>query len=681
MIPDSLRHFFVSDTFSWLSCGGIVATAIVTILIFFVRSSQLATQLKRGRAILRTVATPRAFAERFEEVSHAITTRCPRLGHAWSEFSESLRQPDPDTDDPRITNSRQPILYFNDSAIIAPAVHPSFYGAMPNKLVGLGILGTFLGLAAGIGLASGQLVHEDVAEVKKGLAPLLDGASLAFLTSICGLLSSILFSAVYRWRLGRLRRQLQDFNDAMERVVVLQTSEQLGALQLDELRRQSAALDQFNTELAINIGSAVTQQLSDQLAPRLDALVAALESIRADRRDANLETLGSMVAQFQQRLDASAGDHFKSLVPVLEQLARNVEASSGGLQETTKHLNEASARMMQSVEVTTHRSHDSLEKAASGFNVMSERNEELFLRIASLAQTLENSQGSVQGIHGKLEELTGSIGSSSQILRAAAQAQVNAVEFVRTAANQVIERADRQDANIEMLAHLIGTFQQGVTSSTGNIAAMLGSNLEKFGVTLGSTLAGLRQTTTQLHERSSTQIERLEESTARSNAAMESALAGFEVLTRRHDEMFARLNALAGAIEGSQSSVQGVHARLENLAASVNATTIAFRDIANAQTKSIEHVREATVQIASTTTQTQKDWSEYRQRFEGLDQSLGRTFDVLKAGLDGYTQQVLAFTHELDQQVAKAIGDLGGAIGQLHESIEDLQHTMHGRAA
>jgi hypothetical protein len=58
------------------------------------------------------------------------------------------------------------------------------------------ILGTFIGLVAGIYLASTNLASDNIVLAKQAMQQLLHGASLAFITSIFGLSSSIVFS----WR-------------------------------------------------------------------------------------------------------------------------------------------------------------------------------------------------------------------------------------------------------------------------------------------------------------------------------------------------------------------------------------------------------------------------------------------------------------------------------------------------
>lgn len=98
----------------------------------------------------------------------------------------------------RLRNTCDPAIYFCDASVVQPAIHTRFFDAVPTQLVGLGILVTFVGLAAGVGLASGSLASAEPAEIQLALSQLLNGASLAFMTSIFGLGSALGFLLVER---------------------------------------------------------------------------------------------------------------------------------------------------------------------------------------------------------------------------------------------------------------------------------------------------------------------------------------------------------------------------------------------------------------------------------------------------------------------------------------------------
>lgn len=88
-----------------------------------------------------------------------------------------------------------PRVYFNEDTIYLANVNDGLYSAIPGILTGAGLLFTFTGLSAGISLGSQGLAstHLNLSLLLETLTNLLNGAGQAFLTSLVGLLLSLLF--------------------------------------------------------------------------------------------------------------------------------------------------------------------------------------------------------------------------------------------------------------------------------------------------------------------------------------------------------------------------------------------------------------------------------------------------------------------------------------------------------
>lgn len=68
-------------------------------------------------------------------------------------------------------------------------------------------------------------------------------------------------------------------------------------------------------------------------------------------------------------------------------------------------------------------------------------------------------------------------------------------------------------------------------------------------------------------------------------------------------------------------------------------------------------------------------WDEYCRRFEGVDQSLGRTVAETNQSLTAYTDKVCLFTEQLDQQLSKGMLTLAGAVGDLQQVVGQGERT------
>ena len=82
-----------------------------------------------------------------------------------------------------------------------------FNSGMAGTLTGLGILGTFLGLALGLGSFQGN----DIYTISDNVGPLLAGMKVAFHTSVYGIFFSLVFNFIYRGVMADAYGKLEDF--------------------------------------------------------------------------------------------------------------------------------------------------------------------------------------------------------------------------------------------------------------------------------------------------------------------------------------------------------------------------------------------------------------------------------------------------------------------------------------
>lgn len=82
-----------------------------------------------------------------------------------------------------------------------------FNSGVSGTLTGLGILGTFLGLALGLGSFNG----EDIYTISDNVGPLLSGMKVAFHTSVYGIFFSLIFNVMYRSIMSDAYEKLENF--------------------------------------------------------------------------------------------------------------------------------------------------------------------------------------------------------------------------------------------------------------------------------------------------------------------------------------------------------------------------------------------------------------------------------------------------------------------------------------
>lgn len=112
------------------------------------------------------------------------------LDRAMAEYREQLRK----KGNSFASTKFVPIDDFINGSLLEKAGMSFYNSAMPGTLTGIGILGTFLGLALGLASFSGN----DIYTISDNVGPLLSGMKVAFHTSIYGILFSLIFTFIYR---------------------------------------------------------------------------------------------------------------------------------------------------------------------------------------------------------------------------------------------------------------------------------------------------------------------------------------------------------------------------------------------------------------------------------------------------------------------------------------------------
>ena len=265
------------------------------------------------------------------------------LKDSWREFNETLLIPgedfEPSSGNEKILNTHHTSIYFNQRYILWPKVNMRWFNTFPNILTGLGIVGTFVGLVAGIYIAAPGLSADNIKEAKEALNILLSGASLAFLTSIVGLLSSMTFSKAEKNKIHKFDRLCQYFVSEIDERVEYFSAERLSNKVLQESKKQSFALESFAIDLAVTMGQVMQEHVA---AP----LVEAINELAENQKTANDETIQKVMEEFAASISGAAGVEMQSLAETIKTISNKLEEQLVALSEGHKAMNETATFIM-----------------------------------------------------------------------------------------------------------------------------------------------------------------------------------------------------------------------------------------------------------------------------------------------------------------------------------------------
>ncbi|MEZ8946203.1 hypothetical protein AB6E30_19385 [Vibrio sp. 10N.247.311.12] len=262
--------------------------------------------------------------QNYNKMSNAIVSaNC--LKSPWEEFQRSMQLPNKDyvldgDEAPALRNTIQVKSLFDISNIVEPYLNVRLYTSAPNILTGLGLLFTFVGLMIGIGEASVGLSSSDIDDAKQSLNPLLSGASIAFTTSVVGLLLSMIFSVFEKVQFYKLEKAVKEFSDYLATHIDIVDADKLAAMQLHATESQTKALSDFQLD---------QQRITDETITRVSK---EFRETLLQSAGSEIKELGSLLSEMNEKLESNITrftDSQERMQSVTESLTASIEESFG----------------------------------------------------------------------------------------------------------------------------------------------------------------------------------------------------------------------------------------------------------------------------------------------------------------------------------------------------------------
>lgn len=622
----AISEFMTSTAGSVLWCGGTVLLFAVSLYKFRTQVNPRLAALNEAVSFIQSQPPVASFATAYRDFASWAETH-DTLGHAWNEFSETLILPDPSDEQQYICNTHESHCCFTESIVFDESINITFYKALPNYLTGLGILGTFVGLVCGIYLASAGLASGDANELKEALRKLLDGASLAFLTSIFGLFTSMIFSWCEKKKLHEANLALAQWNTELDKRIQRLTPEELAAKQLKQLTKQTEHLEVFVNQVAFNIADALNDRMTNTLVPVLEKLTDSVDAMRANQSERNDDLLREIVDTFKTTMTGAAGKEMEAMSSTL-----------ATLQTTLVPL----IQNMQSAQTEMQQAASNITSQMGAFYEKSNR---------------EFSSG--------ITQITETIGDSVQDARRLLHDDLSAA-FGQTAARM----QEAAGAITERIGASYAECSQALTANVSEATSQIGNTVREAGQLLNGELT---TAFTQAAARMTDAVSAIE---ATVDKVRQSGQASGDAATKTG----AMLTQLSGFIEKlgeHQTSVSQAAFAIRQSATNVSSASDAMSQAASSTENASAAIRAATEQISTTQQTIEGVWKNYEQRFVGVDASLEKLIHSLTDSHKSFCDSTTEYTGQLDKSAAEITNKLSASIQEFEGAIADLAEAFN----
>ncbi|MBF0273101.1 MAG: hypothetical protein HQL98_13710 [Magnetococcales bacterium] len=234
----------------------------------------------------------------------------------------------------------------------------------------------------------------------------------------------------------------------------------------------------------------------------------------------------------------------------------------------------------------------------------------------------------------------------------------------------ILHYIERMDANHQATIHSINDRNQAVATVLQQSHEKLNLGNEDLENLLQSTAVSFQQAASEINVAANRMSQTLQQSTRWSEESRH-AIAGVIDFSSTFDQAQGRFGQMIDAMESGAMMIAVAGERLQT-------SSDKLERVSNAMNDTQETARHTLAAITKAHEQLRNLWHNYETRFEGVDESLGRTFVNLNNGLQEFSDRVLQFISGVDDHMGGISEKLGYSIGDFGTKLEDLNDSMSG---
>jgi methyl-accepting chemotaxis protein len=643
----------------WISAGILLSCAFVIYhngrKHHFPKSKALVARIRALQVVLAAPSADEAqtaFASHFFEIDEAMRDgagEMDELRQAWTQFRETILD---ESEVPMRATSRAEGYFLHlcdDTRVLA---------WWANLFVAFGLTFTFLGIVAALTSTSATLsAGSGSSNMTPALINLLTITSVKFWTSIAGVGASIVLRWFdRRWHSLTLRK-LEKITEALDYGTLFSPPQRIAAEQLRETKEQTAALKTFSHELAVAIG----ENLDRQMQP----MISVLSGIQTSIDDFKSGSFNQIGKELGEALSRQAGTEMAQLGAALGEMTTQLSSIHENLEGSGRAANEqiaAAARDFAS----------SSETMNSMFSTLNDRVAETGTRLneaaeSSINSAMERFAGATSGIQSAFDQMRGEIVDyGERLTRGANEAADRNAEVLAKAA------AALEGATAHASEGMGQAIDAAVARASEESAKAISAAFASFGERFEQASSGLVETLRSTAGR----MESLVASIERSTSASEDHAAN---LTRAGAEAQGMAVALGRAANDIQGAAAPIRSATEAIGSGVANLQESIRRQADAAIANHEAIGMITERLGETSSAAARAWSDYRDRFEGVDKALAESLAQLKDVSGEHAVHLNEQVGRIDNSLAGAVEKLAAALDpltELAEQIEDLLGKM-----
>jgi ABC-type transporter Mla subunit MlaD len=594
-----------------------------------------------------------------------IFERDTRLLHLWKEFRDTLHAQREERDGQMVTVALRATTpaesYFNSPYVVDGRLRTEFFKHLPGIFTGIGIIGTFSGLIAG--LRSFE-VPEDPARVRQSLELLLAGVFEAFIVSASAIFLAMLVTLVEKFLLASIYRRTEDIAQHLDGLFVMGAGEdylsRLVVASEDSAAQAKILKDSLVGDLKVMLQEMTDRQIAAH-ATNSDALATKITSGIEASLHGPLKQIGDIVAKASGDQSAAAAT---LLQDVMASFSQRLNELLGGQMSGLQELNQKTAQAMQdavaalrgllgNMEEHSRRSGDEMAgKMAQAVEQMERRQTEINEQTRSLVETVREIVSRSQSeTNTTLNEAITALSQQMTAMITALQVQSNKAHTEQQRREQ--ELTERTTGMVEDLGASVSDVVKQMAASTDQMR---------------QSVIALERTTTMAIEKLNTAAHTLEK------GANAFSLAGVNVSTALGNATTVadKMTEVSGALSASSASLQAVLTDYKANREATGSMLTELRAVVESTKKEASLTQQAVAQISEAATKLAQAQRETESYLEGISEVLAEAHQKFA---DGLSRTLDRANNDFHTKLSAGVKLLSAAVQELEVSLSGSTPT------
>ena len=599
---------------------------IITVLFGWLkprrRLRNIKKRLKEAIDILPKNDHRNEFVRNYRNINNNFIKNNPIFSYLWKEFSEHLIEPSQEVN--VFQNSIRPQKFFTlDHILEQHKINLRWLNSLPGILVGLGVLGTFVGLTWSLISVAPDLSSENQEVLKRAVQTLVGGSGVAFITSIVGLFSSLIFNWFSDHRMSEIQGLVDDFNSDLEKSLLFTTEEHLLTLHLKEIAQQGKYLENMDEKIALKIGD-MTKQIGTEIKNVVSTSNQSIsENFFTDLADKMTNSMDGFSKQQAETLNKNLSMLQDTLPSLIGRLNDSQKQNEQATSDAISNLASANTENQKNLDQKNKEFYSHLEKSQK-------QNEE------NMKDMMHNMFSAHQSSQKQISE---SIVSATQNMN---ESIVNTIQNMKND-----------------LASITSNLREGMSQNISNSSETLKKLLDNFVQVNSSILKQTENIQISYQKHSDQFINNLNEAITEVKditSHIRTSVEGFHQASNQQKQ-------IAEKNEHLIHSFDTLSEQLKNMSTSVS-------DVLQRTPQFIEQIEESNQSLRDT-------WSKYESRFQNIDESASHLFEKITEGLQSVSNQSAEHIGQLSQQSTNVANHFAQAVEQLQEAIEEMNDNKN----